>query len=57
MISDPLDSVTILLAGEDVEAYLGPTVDALGQLEGLMLLMVGRDHAVDGLGLAGDGVV
>jgi hypothetical protein len=30
MVSDPLDSVSILLAGKDVEADLRPTVDPLG---------------------------
>ncbi len=57
VVADPLDAVAVLPAGEDVEADLGPVVDAFGELEGFVLLVVGGVDAVDGLGLALDGVV
>jgi len=52
VIADPLDAVTILLAGEDVEAHLGPTVYTLGELKGFVLLMLGRVNPIERLLLA-----
>ena len=57
VVADPLDAVAVLPAGEDVEADLGPVVDALGEFEGFVLLVVGGIDAVDGLRLAFDGEV
>src|SRR5580698_10480985 len=47
VIADPLHAVTILLAGEDIEAYLRPARNAFGKFERLMLLMIGRNDAID----------
>ena len=40
-----------LLAGEDVEAHLGPVVDALRDFDGLVFGVIGGIDAVDGLTL------
>src|ERR1700678_1595277 len=47
MIADPLHAVTILPAGEDIEAYLRPARNSFGKFERLMLLMIGRNDAID----------
>jgi hypothetical protein len=57
MVANPLDAVAVLPTGEDVEAYLGPVVDAFGELEGFVLLMIGGDDAVDVVFLADGGEV
>ena len=57
MVADPLDAVSVLRTGKNVEADLGPTGDSLGDLDGLVELVVGGVDAVDGFGLAVGGVV
>src|ERR1700723_4800859 len=57
MVSYPLHSVSILFAGENVEANLRPVVDSLGQLKSLVLLMVRRINTINNFSLSGDGVV
>ena len=57
VVADPLDTVAVLGAGEDVEAEFGPVVDALSEFEGLVLLVVGGVDAVDGVLLAVRGEV
>ncbi|HEY6374457.1 MAG TPA: hypothetical protein VIX90_02915 [Edaphobacter sp.] len=47
MVADPLEAMAILSAGENVEADFGPAGDALGDLDGLVELMVGGVDAVD----------
>src|SRR6202453_548689 len=42
VITHPLHAVSILLAGEDVETDLRPVIEPLGELNRLVLLMVGR---------------
>jgi hypothetical protein len=57
VIADPLHAVAVLLAGKYVEPDFGPIIDALGQFQGLMFLMIRRINAIDGLLLAVDGEV
>ena len=52
MIANPLHASTALLAGKDVEANLGPVVDSLGDLDGLVLGMIGGVNSVDELPLS-----
>jgi len=52
VVADPLDAVAILPAGEDVEADLRPVVDAFGELDGFVLLVIGGNDAVDVILLA-----
>ena len=57
MIADPLHAVAVLLAREDVEADLGPAIEALSEFECLVRLMLRRVNAVDRALLALDRVV
>ena len=57
MVADPLDALAAALAGEDVEADLRPVVDALRDLDGLVLGVIGGLHAVDDVALAVGGEV
>ena len=57
MIANPLDPVAVLLAGEDVEANLGPVGGPFRQLNRLVFLMVGRVHTADRPGLPSGGVI
>ena len=41
VVAHPLHAQAALLAGEDVEAHLGPVVDALGNLDGFVFGMIG----------------
>ena len=52
MVADPLHAVAILPTGENIEADLGPVVDAFGELNGFVLLMIGGNDAVDVILLA-----
>src|ERR1700742_2604788 len=52
MIAYPLHSVSALFAGKDVPAHLGPVRDAGGDLDGLVLLMIGGIDAADFITLA-----
>src|ERR1700722_2270722 len=47
VIADPLHAVTVLLADEDIEADLRPARNSFGKFERLMLLMIGRNDAID----------
>src|ERR1700733_10314913 len=47
VIADPLHTVTVLFAGENIEADLRPAPNAFRKFERLMLLMIGRNDAID----------
>jgi hypothetical protein len=57
VISHPLNTVSILFAGENVEAKFRPIIDPLRQFQGLVLLMIGWVHALKDFSLSGDSVV
>jgi hypothetical protein len=57
VVANPLHAVAVLLAGEDVKTDLGPVVDALGEFDGLVLLVVGGIDAIDEVLLAFGGEV
>src|ERR1700723_2344241 len=57
VIADPLDALAVLLGGEDIEPDFGPVREAFGQLDSLVLLMVGRQYSIDDVLLAVDGEV
>jgi hypothetical protein len=46
VVPDPLHTVPILPAGENVKAYLGPVGQTLGNLKRLVQLMVGGVYTV-----------
>src|ERR1700723_3160274 len=57
VIADPLNALAILLGREDIEADFGPVRETFGQLDGLVLLVVGGQYAIDDVLLAVNGEV
>src|ERR1700677_1585687 len=57
VISHPLHATAVLLAGKDVETNFRPIIDAFGELDRLVLLVVGRIDAIDELLLAFHGEI
>src|SRR6202453_5500257 len=55
VIADPLNALAVLLGREDIEADFGPVREAFGELDSLVLLMVGWQYAVDDVLLAVNG--
>src|ERR1700761_876550 len=47
VVANPLRSVTILLAREDVKPHLHPVREPLRDFRGLVLLMIGRVYAIN----------
>ena len=56
VVADPLDALAVALGGEDVEADLGPGGDALSELDGFVLSVVGGEGAIGLEAGAGEGL-
>src|SRR6202789_300942 len=57
VIADPLNALAVLLGREYIEPDFGPVRETFGQLDCLVLLMVGRQYAIDDVFLSVDGEV
>ena len=57
MVAHPLNAIAAALAGENVETHLRPGVDALRDLDGFVLGIIGRCDAVDHVALTLSGKI